>query len=162
MSGTFFIYPLTDTGYWIDEGYNLCDRDGTLYTQDGLTVTLEYALNPSAPTFRKRQAPSYGNIPPPQVVTYWSQMERFWTYQGTTYGLVGNYLYVQDGFNVRPALSNRVGSNEQVLYCEANVVQGLKQRIVGSQGRMTFTGGPIKRMPTSGVPANAFVPLPRV
>jgi hypothetical protein len=157
---SFFIYPIPNSGYWIDEAYNLCDEWGNLYTQDELTVPLEYALD-SRPTLRKRQMPSYTNIPPPPVVSNWNQIQWNWVDGGMTYGILGLYLFVKDGLgNIHSATS--ATSSGEVLYCKSDVVQRMKRSVQASPLRMGTAKGPMGPMPTTGLPTTLFRSFPRV
>lgn len=152
------LYQIPNTSYWIDEAYNLCDQDGTLYVQYGLTVPLDEWLDSLGPVLKKRQMPAYTNVRPPPNPINWGQIRWCWLgSNGMTYGILDSYLFVRDNFgNPVPAPGSMPGTS---LYCKTNVGQGMKKIVPATQSRIFASQRSAGAFPTRNVPTTAFLDL---
>jgi hypothetical protein len=116
---SIILYQVPETEFYVDKGYNLCDREGTLYVYKKCTITLDDYLNSLGKSPQRRSdSPGYGNIPPPESFPLWSQMQKKWIgLNRLQYGLKDSYTYVllSDG-----TVGNAPGSGPgSTLYCES-------------------------------------------
>lgn len=155
---SIILYQIPGTQYWIDEGYNLCDSDGTLYEQDGFTVSLDDWLDSLGFAMRRRQMPAYGGARSPPTVTNWDQIKWCWNQNGTWYGILDSYLFLRNNSGIPVAVTAST-TGGALLYCKTNVAQSMSKTVPASTSRV-FAARQSGPMPTTGVPANAFRTIP--
>lgn len=152
---SIILYPIPETQLWIDEAYNLCDCEGTLYSRNGLTVTFQDWIATLGPTLRKRQG--YPNMPPPSI-TKCGQLPKKWTGPpGTlnmTYGTDGTYIYVCD--NLGGAHAAQISPSGAAYYCKTDMMQAVKRNVQAQQPRMAIAQGSAGSVPTGGLTTIPF------
>jgi hypothetical protein len=125
------VYSIPDDDIFIDGMYNLCDVYGTLYEQDGYTITFADYVVGNVGSLRRRQYP--GILPPPSQSLLWSEMDRVWSDNTGSIGIKGSYAYTKtvDGGAVGAG-----PGGADILFCQTPLMQRRRQTIPAGQQRV--------------------------